>query len=145
MQYGYIQKKTLCQVPLAAHKFLIADRVLVSLPGRISIALTIPICHNTRPTEACHLEMSFSIIIQPVFLLCLIGTRVAIVGGWRQVVRAICCLCWIMHLPSLGGIEKHITSMHSIGMRPYVHMCSFCLCFQLGTWDIVYLRWSWRI
>lgn len=67
--------KTLCQVHLTAHNFLIADGVLVSLPGWVSVTLTIPICHSARPTEACHLEMSFSIIIQPVFLVCLIGTR----------------------------------------------------------------------
>ena len=78
LQHATLIWKILCQVHLTAHNFLIADRVLVSVPGWMNVTLTIPICHTAGITEACYLEMSFSIIIQPAFLVCLIGTR----GKW---------------------------------------------------------------
>lgn len=68
---------------------------------------------------------------------CLLGAfnwdkRAEIVSGWRQVVRRICFLCWIIHLTLLERIEKHITSMTQVGMC--VSVCArtqtFILCVR---------------
>lgn len=85
---------------------------------------------------------------------CLLGAfnwdkRAEIVSGWRQVVRRICVLCWIIHLTLLDRIEKHITSMTQVGMCVSMCVCvyartqTFMLCARKpGSWETVYHHWS---
>lgn len=82
---------TQCQVHLTAHNFLIADRVLVSLPGWMSVTLTIP--------HLLYGRTNWGMLLGNDFLHnhadCLLGVfnweaEAVMVSGLRQVRRWIC-------------------------------------------------------